>query len=317
VHQSFAIATVPQGRRFDYFQSVVDQVFCPMQVQPKGVSTQAFRGCVEATTLGRVRLARVATSPITVRRGGGDVGRITEAPYLVKFQLKGESFWTQRGREVNLRPGDFVISSMAEPYSLVFREDYEMPVLGLSPATMRHLTPDPDRFLGVRMAGEDADCGLLSSFIAQVVTRMSRLREPMISRVEANILDLLGGVLSARSGSGALSAEQQLGQIKAYIEAHLHDRRLGPSMIAAAFSISTRQLHSLFEAEPTSVGRYIRGLRLNACRRLLLERTAGSTRSLTDIALECGFYDLSHMSRCFRDQFGVTPREFRALPDHS
>jgi AraC-like DNA-binding protein len=235
----------------------------------------------------------------------------------VKFQLKGESLWTQRGREVHLKPGDFVISSMAEPYSLVFRDEYEMPVLALSSATMRDLTPDPDRFLGIRMAGEDADCGLLSSFISQVVARMSRLREPMISRVEANILDLLGGVLSARAGGGALSPEQQLGQIKAYIDAHLHDRRLGPAMIAAAFSMSTRHVHSLFEAEPTSVGRYIRSLRLEACQKLLRERGAGSVRSLTDIALECGFYDLSHMSRCFRDRFGATPREFRSLADDS
>jgi len=90
---------------------------------------------------------------------------------------------------------------------------------------MRALTPNPDQFLGVRMAGDDADCGLLSSFVAQVVARMSRLREPMISRVEANILDLLGGVLGARAAAGVVSTTQQLGQIKGYIERHLHDRR--------------------------------------------------------------------------------------------
>ena len=38
-------------------------------------------------------------------------------------------------------------------------------------------------------------------------------------------------------------------------------------------------------------------------------------KSLTDIALDCGFYDLSHLSRCFREEFGQTPREFRALLD--
>jgi AraC-like DNA-binding protein len=313
VYESFSIATVAQGNRFDYFQSLVDTVFCPMQVQPRGVSAETFRGCIEATTLGSVRLARVATSPIVVKRRAGEVGRISSAPYLVKFQLKGESLWTQRNREVHLRPGDFVISSMAEPYSLVFKDDYEMPVLALSPATMRDLTPDPERFLGVRMAGDDADCGLLSSFIAQVVARMSRLREPMISRVEANILDLLGGVLSARAGGSAPSPVQQLHQIKAYIETHLHDRRLGPAMIAAAFSVSTRHVHALFETEPMSVGRYIRSLRVSACRARLLAGGAGDGQSLTDIALDCGFYDLSHMTRCFREQFGTTPREFRAL----
>jgi len=245
-----------------------------------------------------------------VQRRASDVAKLSEAPYLVKFQLRGESLWSQRNREVHLRPGDFVIASMAEPYSLRFQDEYEMPVLALTPRTMRALTPNPDEFLGLLMNGEDADCGLLSSFIGQVITRMGRLREPMISKVEANILDLLGGVLSARASGSAASAPQQLAQMKAYVGQHLQDRQLGPGMLAAAFNVSTRHVHSLFESEPMSVGRYVRSLRLQASRRMLREERH---KSLTDIALDCGFYDLSHLSRCFREEFGQTPREFREL----
>jgi AraC-like DNA-binding protein len=310
LYQSYPVAVVPQRERFSYFQAVVDSVFCPMQVQPRGSSEVSFRGCVEATDLGSVRLARVATSACVVRRLVGDVGRLCDAPYLVKFQLKGESLWSQRNREIHLKPGDFVLASMAEPYSLRFRDDFEMPVLALSPRTMRELTSDPDQFLGIRMAGQDADCGLLSSFVAQVVARMDRLREPMIKRVEANILDLLGGVLGARASTAAPSGAQQLASIKAYIERHLHDRRLGPGMISSAFKLSTRCVHSLFEAEPMSLGRHISYLRVQASRRMMTENCE---RSLTDIALGCGFYDLSHMSRCFRNQYQISPREYRAL----
>jgi AraC-like DNA-binding protein len=304
---------MPERQRFEYFHSVVNSVFCPMHVQPLGASFQSFRAIVGTTELGSVRLARVVTSPCVVRRLSGDIARASETRYLVKFQLKGESVWSQRNRTVHLRPGDFVIASMAEPYSLVMREDYEMPVLSISGETMRELTSDPGRFLGVRMSREDADCGLLSSFIEQVVARMGRLKEPMISRVEANILDLLGGVLSARDRDAGLSPAQQLSQIKAYIEKHLHDRRLDPVMIASAFGMSTRHLHSLFETEPLSVGRYVRSLRVHACRKMLSERGRRNDRSLTDVALECGFYDLSHMTRCFREHFGTTPRDFCAL----
>jgi AraC family transcriptional activator of tynA and feaB len=310
LYQSFPVAAVPLHERFSYFQSIVETVFCPMHVRPGGGSELGFRGCVEATDLGSVKLARVATSACVVRHLVGDVARLADAPYLVKFQLKGESYWSQRNREVHLRPGDFVIASMAEPYALRFRDDFEMPVLALSPRTMRALTPNPDEFLGLRMAGDDADCGLLSSFVAQVVARMSRLKEPMIARVEANILDLLGGVLGARAGSGALSSTQQLGLIKAFIERHLHDRRLGPGMISAAFDISTRCIHALFQTEPMSLGRHINSLRVEASRRLMAEEPG---RSLTDIALEWGFYDLSHFSRCFRNHYRITPREYRAL----
>ena len=312
MYQSLPVAAVPQFERFDYFQSVVDQVFGTMQVQPGAGCGSSFAGAVEVADLGSVRLARVATSACKVNRRREDVARVTDACYLVEFQLQGESYWRQRGREVHLRPGDFVIASMAEPYSLSFRDHYEMPVLALSSATMRDLTGNPDRFLGVRMMREDADCGLLSSFVAQVVARMPQLREPMISRIEANILDLLGGILSTRSRDGGVTPSQQLGQIKAYIHSHLHDRRLRPAMIAAAFSISIRQLHSLFKLEPLTLERYILRLRVHASRQQLQATGSASEQSLTEIALGCGFYDLSHMSRSFREEFGVSPLAYRS-----
>jgi AraC-like DNA-binding protein len=221
----------------------------------------------------------------------------------------------QRNREVHLRPGDFVICSTAEPYTLQFRDAYEMPVLGLPADTMRRLTRDPDQFLGVHMSGEDADCGLLSSFVAQVAARMSRLQDPMISRIEANILNLLGGVLSARARPGICSVAEQLSQMQAFIHEHLRDRRLGPGMIAAAFGISTRYVHKLFEDQPMTLGRYIRSLRVQACRQML-EAHSRPDLSLTDVALAWGFYDLSHMSRCFREEFHLTPSEVRSLAAH-
>ena len=309
MYESFPVASVRAGERFDYFQSVVDRVFCPMQIHAHGGSPDGFRGVVDVIELGCLRLARVSTPPVTVRRRSADVAHVVDAPYLVKFQLKGESIWSQMGTAVHLKPGDFVIASMDAPYMLRFQDDYDMPVLALAPRTMRALTPDPDRFLGRRMSGDDADCGLLSSFVAQVVARMARLEAPMIHRVEANILDLLGGVLAARSCDLGASPGQQLAQIKSYISQHLHDRSLGPATLAVAFHISIRHVHALFEAEPMSVGRYIRSLRLDASRRMLLEFPG---RTLTDIALACGFYDLSHWTRCFRDDYSVTPRDYRA-----
>lgn len=310
VYESYPIAAQPLRERFGFFRATIERLFCPMQVLPRYPSWQPFEGLVEAAVLGSVRLARVATTACTVRRRPEDIGRLSEAAYLVKFQTKGEASWTQRDREVHLRPGDFVVCSVAEPYQLEFVGDYEMPVLALSAETMRRLTPDPDRFIGVRMGAEDADCGLLSGFVAQVASRMRQLSEPMVARVEANVLDLLGAVLGTRGRARRPSAEQLIGQIKVYIARHVRNAQLGATMIAAAFGMSTRHVHALFETEPLSLGRYIRHLRVHECRRALREGQC-STMSLTDVALEWGFYDLSHMTRCFRAEFGMTPGEVR------
>jgi AraC-like DNA-binding protein len=309
MYESYPIAAHPPRERFDFFKGLLDNVFCPMQLDAQRSVRESFTGRVEVTDLGGIKLARVSTGPLSVKRRSQDIACIGDPPYLVKFQLRGESVWSQRGRTVHMRPGDFIICSTAEPYVLELRGDYDMPVLVVARSTMRCLTSDPDQFLGSRMPGEDADCGLLSSFVGQVAARMQRLPKLVVHRVKASVLDLLGAVLSARSRSENISREQLLAQIQVYVLEHLHDRQLGPPMIAAAFGISTRMVHIVFEPEPTTLGSYIRALRVAACRRAL--EGAGSERgSLTEVALQYGFYDLSHMTRCFRQEYVEPPRRF-------
>jgi transcriptional regulator GlxA family with amidase domain len=71
---------------------------------------------------------------------------------------------------------------------------------------------------------------------------------------------------------------------------------------------TSAHVHSVFEGEDTTVGGYIRRSRLAACRETL--ESAGPSLSLTDIALRWGFYDLSHMTRCFNREYGAPPRRF-------
>ena len=310
MYQSYPMAAVPGPERFDYFTNLVDEVFCPMECVPG--PDGPFLGAVETADLGNIRIARVSTTPVRVRRRRADIARMSEAPYLIKFQLKGEALWSQQGREVHLRPGDFVIASTSEPYFLRFDGPYQMPVLAVAESTMRRLTPDPDRFLGRRMPGDDVSCGLLSSFVAQVVPRMAELPDPMAERVETNILDLLGGVMSAHAGSRGpvLPRAEQIEKIRGFVADNLRNRRLGPGMVAQAFGVSTRYVHKLFAEQAMTLTRYIRAQRIEACRRSLAD-PAFQHLSITDIALYWGFYDLSHMTRSFREAFGTTPRRFR------
>jgi AraC family transcriptional regulator len=53
---------------------------------------------------------------------------------------------------------------------------------------------------------------------------------------------------------------------------------------------------------------YLRGLKL----RRAIELVRISSRSLTDIAVEAGFYDLPHLDKAFRQRLGTSPYRFRA-----
>lgn len=313
MYQSYPLTEVPQREKFDHFAGLVDEVFCPMQCQPHPENAGSFDARIEATDLGNIKLARVCTTPVLVRRRKQDIGQMCDAPYLIKFQLQGEAFWSQRNKDVHLRPGDFVICSTSEPYTLRFDGLYQMPVLAVAEPVMRRLTPDPDQFLGRRMPRDDAACSLLSSFVAQVVQRLPTLPEPMIERVETNILNLLGGVLSTHGRTAAqaqVSRDQHIRNIKGFIADNLRNRRLGPAMIAQAFCVSTRYVHKVFAEESLTLNRYIQSTRLDACYHSLIDPKLAHL-SITDIALYWGFYDLPHMTRCFKKTYGATPKGVR------
>ncbi len=55
---------------------------------------------------------------------------------------------------------------------------------------------------------------------------------------------------------------------------------------------------------------YILSLRINKAKKLL----ATENISITQVADECGFYDLPYFSRTFKKQTGVTPSQYRRLP---
>jgi len=90
------------------------------------------------------------------------------------------------------------------------------------------------------------------------------------------------------------------------IQTDLHGR-LTAETLAKACALSPDYLCALFKKHvgvPLSV--YIRRQRLCAARDLLL-----TGKSLSEIAYDLGFCSESYFIRCFREEFGETPRRFR------
>ena len=82
--------------------------------------------------------------------------------------------------------------------------------------------------------------------------------------------------------------------------------------IAAAMSLTPKQLRtrvmSITGLTPVA---YILQVRLNYARHII----ASDDSSLTTVAAKCGFQNLSHFSKAFKQQFGVSPTQFRKNPD--
>jgi AraC family transcriptional regulator len=105
---------------------------------------------------------------------------------------------------------------------------------------------------------------------------------------------------------GCLAAWQTR-RVVDYIEEHL-GAKLTVKDIAAAIDLSKSHFTRAFKSTlGTSPMVYIAACRVERAKRMMI----ASAESLTEIALNCGFADQSHLNRQFRRAVGVTPGQWR------
>jgi len=93
-----------------------------------------------------------------------------------------------------------------------------------------------------------------------------------------------------------------------FIESHLSDQSLSPKKIAASSRISLSYLYSLFNDNETTVSQFVQTKRLQRAYEILVADPKRH-RTVSEVAYEVGFKNVSHFSRCFSRHFKVAPRD--------
>jgi len=97
-----------------------------------------------------------------------------------------------------------------------------------------------------------------------------------------------------------------------FIEKHLSDQTLSPKKIAASSRISLSYLYSLFNDNETTVGQFVQVKRLQRAYEILVADPKGH-RTVSEVAYEVGFKNVSHFSRSFSRHFKIAPRDIRQV----
>lgn len=237
------------------------------------------------------------------------------------YRLVGDNITT-------LHAGDLVLVGSNLPH--VWQQERKVrpdPVLGVHAVIVRFL----ETFAGkdfleipemkpVRLLLRRSDRGLQVTGATRqaVADKMRRLPE-------ANGLERLSGLLSilntlARSSELKPIASagfvpvlngtdhNRMERVCNYINAHL-DGIIDRTDVARQAHLSEGAFSRFFKLRTgKTLPRYINELRVGRACRLLAE---GETK-VTDIALECGFANLTNFNRRFLEISGLTPREYRA-----
>ena len=292
----------------------MDRVSWPVHFET--FDAKPFEAELKIVSIGPLSLRSNMIGPIIAERRPEHVARVDEERFILAYHTQGRLLLSHHGREEVYGPGDFALSEITAPARLHFLEPTRTLALMIPGQLLRHRVACPQSLCGLRLSGTRGFARVLRELILTLWEEIEE-GQPVSPEYEAravhHVLDLLASAYATTHPVEVESssiAGARLATIKQHIERHLRDPNLTPASIAEACGISQRYLRKLFEAESDGVTRFIQRRRLEAAARELTSN-ALPIRSVTEIALGLGFNSVSHFSRAFREQFGMTPREYR------
>ena len=274
----------------------------------------SFSGTLRGGSLASLGVATVECDPCEVGRTALDIARDNSDDLLVSVQLAGKMILDQDGRQAVNEQGSFVLLDTGRPYTQVFQTSTRTIVLKIPREALEARLGSVAPLTARTMEAASPIAGLAWGFLSMLPGRLDTLDGPVGLTIAEQALDLVAlafSVETQQSGSTLSSSRATtLLRLKSVIESRLCEPDLRPAAVAAEAGISIRYANTLLSAEGTSLERYILDRRLERCRRAL-EDPRQAHRTIGEIAFAWGFSDLSHFTRRFKAEFGVSPGEYR------
>lgn len=312
-HSLDVAPSVTRADSLDSFRSAVNSSFVPLEVDAEAHGP--FQASLSAAGADGVVFTEVQARPQLVRRTEANIESGGSGYYKVSLLLSGSGILIQDGREIVMNPGDMSFYDTSRPYSLLFNETFRNLIMMFPKDRLEFPTILTDSLTAVSLGEQHHLAKVVAPFIAQASPQLPLLPSLARTKLAHTSLDLMNTMLSAIldvENSPRSPHEVLLQKIYSHINAHLGSPLLSPGSIAAAHYISVRHLHALFAEHDTTVSTVIKQRRLEHARADLTDPTLTS-RTVAAIASRWGFVDAAHFSRVFKQHYGVSPSQLRAM----
>lgn len=307
----FSSDRYPQDDRLDSWRSILARKLLALEVEP--LSDAPFRAHAALRLLPGLRFGS-GVFGASINRRPRAIANADNDDFAIVVNLEGTLSASQRGREFTLNEGDAYLMACSE--SGVYARNMRGRVLcARFPSEV--LAPLAhnlyDQVARPIMCKSDALRLLVSYF--RVLEDNQALGTPELRRlVVKHSHELIRLVLNpsrdqaaaCRDGLGA----GRLHAIKTHVMEHIGRQDLSVANVAAAHRLSIRQVQRLFENEGTTFSEFVLTERLGKIHDALSDPKRARL-SISELAFDNGFSDVSYFNHAFRRRYRATPSDVR------
>lgn len=270
-----------------------------------------FSGFLQHAKLLEIGVSHYHANTVHYNGGRQSSGYIDDS-ILITFPMTGDVRFTQKGRQLTSKPGQFFIELSSLPYEFYHLHEASLYVIKVPLALLTAQMGTIERQFARSLTIDEGAGRLLVFQIRQILTLIhsNKLAELEVKIVEQQLLSLIVLTLSApkemmMSTSSSIQSVH-LKRIEHYVYLHLENPDLTPAMVAAACHISVRYLHKLFSELPYTFSDWVKELRLKQANHILKTK---SYVTIYEVSHRVGYGDQGYFSRIYKQHFGYSPRD--------
>jgi AraC-like DNA-binding protein len=311
--QRYTTQDKPAAHRLAWLTDVIGKEWANVRITPSKDHT-VFNDILLYPWREGMRLSPIRSNPVCLSRMNEPL-RPAHDCYNVVVLTSGQYKLEQAGREVFLKAGEMALYDVTERHRITIPTQFSKILISIPRSLLQQRIANINDLTATRIPTNHGIGAVTSSVIKSTVNQLNTLDQDQYMELANHVLDLF--MLSAKSLNGkheSLTRHSSLVlmRVKSYIKCHLADSQLDATSIAKGVGLSVRYINNLFSKEDASLMRYVAQQRLELSRRILTSSIYAQD-SITLIAMRCGFNNMAHFSRVFKETYGLSPRAYRRM----
>ena len=303
------------AKRFAFWYEALEAQTCCVDITR--FDDRPFSAFLHAAVVEDIQITRFAGSFGRVKRSRSAISRGPNDDLCLAFHRgSGRLQVNQSGREAHLSAGGAFLGANGLPADLYSDADFAWTTLTIARDRLAALIGVPEDLIARPFDPLRPAVGHLRRTIESVLDLPTDRAEPELdAHIGRTLLDLTALVLGARGDIAQLAAGRGLRAARIQdivVEIGRGYGRPGFSaeVVARRLGLSTRYVQDLLQETGRSFTEHLLERRLQEAWRLL-SSARGDRLKISEIALACGFSEVSYFNQRFRRRYGMSPSDCR------